>query len=43
MLALEIAYELGFEINISLMEIQMQNRMVPAGMLTTKKKEWTNN
>lgn len=41
MLALKIAYELGFEINIALMEIQMQNGMVPAGMLTTTKKEWT--
>lgn len=38
MLALKIAYELGFEINIALMEIQMQNGMVPAGMLTTTKK-----
>lgn len=39
MLALKIAYELGFEI----MEIQMQNGMIPGGMLTTTKKEWTNN
>lgn len=37
MLALKIAYALGFEINIALMEIQMQNGMIPAGMLTTKK------
>lgn len=42
-LALKIAYELAFEINIALMEIQIQNEMVSAGILTTTKKEWTNN